>query len=163
MLRVELIPMVRACLSRFGLPPHLFEIEITEAAIMQSEDVSLQRIEGLRRDGVTVALDDFGTGYSNLARLLALPMDRLKLDKSLVTGIVTDPRQQVVTTSIIRMARDLGFDVVAEGVETPAQLEVLRAAGCTTIQGYHISRPLDDGDLLRLLTPLRKNPESRVA
>jgi diguanylate cyclase (GGDEF)-like protein len=161
--RVELIPMVRACLTRFALPPHLFEIEITEAAIMRDEDFCLQRIEGLRRDGVSVALDDFGTGYSNLAQLMALPMDRLKLDRSLVESIVTDPRKQVVVTSIIRMGRDLGFDVVAEGVETAAQLDILRKAGCHSIQGYHLSRPVNADALLRLIGVLRKNPESRVA
>jgi diguanylate cyclase (GGDEF)-like protein len=163
MWRVELIPMVRACLSRFALPPHLLEIEITEATIMRGEDFSLQRIEGLRRDGVSVALDDFGTGYSNLAQLMTLPMDRLKLDKSLVDGIVTDPRQQVVTGSIIHMARELGFEVVAEGVETQAQMDLLQTAGCHTIQGYHIARPLDGESLMQLLHPPRKNPEIRVA
>jgi len=161
--RVELIPMIRACLARFGLPPHLLEIEITEAAIMQNEDFSLERIEGLRRDGVSVALDDFGTGYSNLAQLMRLPMDRLKLDRSLIQAIGHDRRQQVVAASIIRMAGELGFETVAEGVEEKAQLDLLRLAGCSYIQGYYISRPKDEGRMFEKIAQLRKSPDSRVA
>ena len=161
--RVELIPMIRACLARFELAPRLLEIEITEAAIMRNEEFSLERIEGLRRDGVTVALDDFGTGYSNLAQLMALPMDRLKLDKSLIDTIVTDPRRQVIVTTMIHMARELGFEVVAEGVEDLAQFNLLRAAGCGQIQGYFISRPVPEAELFALIAAFREIPEHRVA
>jgi EAL domain-containing protein (putative c-di-GMP-specific phosphodiesterase class I) len=118
--RVELIPMIRACLVRFGLPARLLEIEITEAAIMRHEDVSLERIQGLRRDGVAVAIDDFGTGYSNLAQLMSLPLDRLKLDRSLIRRIATDHRQQLVAGGIISVASQLGCEIVAEGWRTSA-------------------------------------------
>jgi len=161
--RVELIPTIRACLSRFGLPAHLLEIEITEAAIMRGEAFSLERIEGLRRDGVAVALDDFGTGYSNLAQLMALPMDRLKLDKSLIDAIATDRRQQVMATSIIAMARELGFEVVAEGVESEAQLALLRGCGVDHVQGYLISPPRAESELFGAIDHLREVPDRFVA
>ncbi len=161
--RVELIPMVRACLGRFCLPPELLEIEITEAAIMCGGEFSLERLEGLRRDGVTVALDDFGTGYSNLAQLMSLPMDRLKLDRSLIDRIVTDRRQQVVAASIIGMASELGFGIVAEGVETAEQFDLLRLAGCDYIQGYFVARPMPEEELLHKIAELVENPDSRIA
>ena len=161
--RVELIPMVRACLGRFGLPPELLEIEITEAAIMCGGDFSLERLEGLRRDGVTVALDDFGTGYSNLAQLMRLPMDRLKLDRSLINRIVTDRRQQVVAASIIGMASELGFGIVAEGVETAEQFDLLKLAGCDYIQGYFVARPMAEADLLTTIAQLGEHPDSSFA
>jgi len=161
--RIELIPMLRACLTRFGLPPHLLEIEITEAAIMHNEAFSLERINGLRRDGVSVALDDFGTGYSNLAQLMSLPMDRLKLDRSLVEHITADRRQQVVAASIIGMARELGFEVVAEGVEERAQLDLLRLAGCHTIQGYYLARPMPETELFSHIGKMRDIAERGAA
>jgi diguanylate cyclase (GGDEF)-like protein len=149
--RVELIPMLRACLARFNLPAHLLEIEITEAAIMRSEEFSLARIEGLRRDGVSIALDDFGTGYSNLAQLMSLPMDRLKLDRSLLDHIDTDRRQQVVVASMVSMASELGFEVLAEGVETAAQFELIKATGCAYVQGYLVARPMPECQMLATL------------
>ncbi len=161
--RIELIPMIRACLARFNLPPRYLEIEITEAAIMRKEAFSLERIEGLRRDGVSVALDDFGTGYSNLAQLMSMPMDRLKLDRSLLTDITTDRRQQVVASAIIGMASELGFEIVAEGVEEQAQADLLRLAGCDTIQGYLVAPPLPEPELMAMLARMRENPERRLA
>lgn len=161
--RVELIPMLRACLARFGLPPRLLEIEITEAAIMRNELFSLERIDGLRRDGVSVALDDFGTGYSNLAQLMSLPMDRLKLDRSLIEHIATDQRQQVVAASIIGMARKLGVEVVCEGVEEQSQFDLLRLAGCHTIQGYYMARPMPEADLFAHMAGMREIAERGVA
>jgi len=161
--RVELIPMIRATLNRYGLPPRLLEIEITEAAILHNGEFSSERIEGLRRDGVSVALDDFGTGYSNLAQLMGLPMDRLKLDRSLLDTIATDRRQQVMASCTIAMARDLGFEVVAEGVETLEQLELLRAFGCDIVQGYYFSRPLAEADLFARIREIGKSTETQVA
>ena len=167
--RVELIPMIRACMARFALPPQLLEIEITEAALMRHEEFCLERIEGLRRDGVSVALDDFGTGYSNLAQLMSLPMDRLKLDRSLIETLVSDRRKQVVASSIIGMVRELGFEVVAEGVETAEQFELLRASDCDYIQGYMISRPIPEATLFALIdaigssSGLGESPDSQVA
>jgi diguanylate cyclase (GGDEF)-like protein len=161
--RVELIPMIRACLTRFGLPPRLLEIEITEAAMMRHEVFSLDRIEGLRRDGVSVALDDFGTGYSNVAQLMTVPMDRLKLDRSLIEHIATDRRQQVVASALIGLARELGFEVVAEGVEDQAQFDLLRLAGCHTIQGYYLARPMAEAEMFAHIGTMRAIAERSAA
>jgi diguanylate cyclase (GGDEF)-like protein len=149
--RVELIALVRANLERYGVAPNRLELEITEAAIMRDEGHSFERLEGLRKDGVMIALDDFGTGYSNLSQLMMIPMDRLKLDKSLIDRIDVDQRKWVIASGMIRLARDLGFSVVAEGVESQAQLELLDEAGCDTVQGYAISRPIPEEKLLDLL------------
>ncbi|RVU07881.1 GGDEF domain-containing protein [Novosphingobium umbonatum] len=160
--RIELIPMIRACLARFSLPPELLEIEITEAAIMRHEEFSLQRIEGLRRDGVAVALDDFGTGYSNIAQLMSLPMDRLKLDRSLLDAIVTDRRQQVVAVALIGLGRELGYEVVAEGVEDERQFALLKTAGCDYIQGYYLAKPLPEADLFARIAAIRADMQTNM-
>lgn len=162
--RIELIAFIRACLNRHGLPPHALEIEVTEAAIMRSDEVGLERINGLRADGVCVALDDFGTGYSNIAQLLSLPMDRLKLDRSLVQVSHSERRSRLVTKSIIQLSRKMGFEVVAEGVETRADLEFLRKAKCHFVQGYLISPPLPEARLLKLVREAAvANTNSNVA
>ncbi len=149
--RIELIATIRACLSRYALPPHALEIEVTEAAIMRSDEVGLERINGLRADGVCIALDDFGTGYSNIAQLLSLPMDRLKLDRSLVKSSRDERRNKLVTKAIIELSRKMGFEVVAEGVEDESDLNFLRRAKCTFAQGYLIAPPLAEEDLLELV------------
>ena len=149
--RIELIPYIRACLQRYQLPAKAIEIEITEAAIMRSDDVPLERLQGLRRDGVTIALDDFGTGYSNLAQLFALPMDILKLDRSILELATTNLRRRQVLLAIIELSKKLGFSIVAEGVETERQLEILRDAKCHYAQGYLISHPVSEADFLKLV------------
>ncbi|MCJ2187003.1 putative bifunctional diguanylate cyclase/phosphodiesterase [Novosphingobium beihaiensis] len=161
--RVELIAMIRANLEHYGVAPSRIEIEITEAAIMRDEGHSFERLEKLRDDGVTVALDDFGTGYSNLSQLMLLPMDRLKLDKSLIDGIANDQRKWTIAIGMIRLARDLGFQVVAEGVELPEQVELLEEAGCDFIQGYLISKPLPQPELLALVDAFQAKSVGRAA
>nr|WP_294851621.1 GGDEF domain-containing phosphodiesterase [uncultured Sphingomonas sp.] len=148
--RIELIAMIRACLNRHDLPPHALEIEVTEAAIMRSDEVGLERIKGLRADGVRIALDDFGTGYSNISQLLLLPMDRLKLDRSLVTARHHDKRSRLVTRAIIDLSRKMGFEVVAEGVEDMSDLNFLEKSKCTYAQGYLIAPPLMEAEFLKL-------------
>ncbi|MBS0481363.1 MAG: bifunctional diguanylate cyclase/phosphodiesterase [Proteobacteria bacterium] len=148
--RVELIPLIRALLDFHKLPAEALEIEITEAALMRCEEVTRERIEGLRRDGVTIALDDFGTGYSNLAQLLALPLDRIKLDRSLLTNSSFQRRTRLVVLSIIQLARKLGINVVAEGVENEEQLRFLQHINCHFVQGFLFSPPLTETEFLEL-------------
>ena len=145
--RVELIALIRASLDYHKVAPDRIELEITEAAIMRDEGHSFERLESLRAEGVTVALDDFGTGYSNISQLMMLPMDRLKLDRSLIDFIALDQRKWVIASSMVRLARELGFMVVAEGVETVDQFELLQEAGCEFIQGYLIAHPLAEEEL----------------
>ena len=148
--RVELIPLIRALLNVHDLPASLLEIEITEAALMRSEDVTRERLEGLRRDGVGIALDDFGTGYSNLTQLLSLPLDRIKLDRSLLENSNSQRRMKMVILGLVQLARRLGFEVVAEGVEEEHQLRSLRDAHCHVAQGYLFSPPLPESEFLDL-------------
>ncbi|MDQ4421007.1 bifunctional diguanylate cyclase/phosphodiesterase [Sphingobium sp. DEHP117] len=146
--RVELIPLIRASLAYHGVSPEQIEIEITEAAIMRDEGHSFDRLESLRKDGVKIALDDFGTGYSNISQLMMLPMDRLKLDRSLINDISMDQRKWVIASGMINLAKELGFLVVAEGVETRDQYDLLAEAGCDFIQGFFLSRPLPEQEML---------------
>jgi len=115
---------------------------------MRDEGHSFDRLESLRKDGVKLALDDFGTGYSNISQLMMLPMDRLKLDRSLIDDISVDQRKWVIASGMINVAKELGFMVVAEGVETHDQYTLLAEAGCDFIQGFLLSRPLSEAQML---------------
>lgn len=169
--RVELIPLIRASLDYHGVRPDQIEIEITEAAIMRDEGHSFDRLESLRKDGVKIALDDFGTGYSNISQLMMLPMDRLKLDRSLISDISVDQRKWIIASGMINLAKELGFLVVAEGVETEDQYDLLAEAGCDFIQGFFLSRPLPEQQMLSFvrrgehcdLTPQTAQSHSRKA
>jgi diguanylate cyclase (GGDEF)-like protein len=133
---------VRSALDRSGLSPACLELELTETALMYSFGDCMHRLHGLRELGVSVAIDDFGTGYSSLSYLQKLPVSRVKIDQSFVQGI-TDRSQETLPLirAIVDLAHGLGLTVIAEGVETEHQLEVLAAAGCDQVQGYLIHRP----------------------
>jgi EAL domain-containing protein (putative c-di-GMP-specific phosphodiesterase class I) len=142
---------VAAVLQATGLPPERLILEITEATLMAETDDIAVDVEALRLMGVHVALDDFGIGQSSLTHLNALPIDVLKLDRDFVAGVDRHPRSRALCESVIAIGRTLGLDVVAEGVETPAQLGVLRALGCGFAQGFLLSRPLRLTELTELL------------
>jgi EAL domain-containing protein (putative c-di-GMP-specific phosphodiesterase class I) len=108
-------------------------------------------LKRLRADGVTIAVDDFGTGYSNLARLREMPVDRVKIDQSLIADIATSERARTLVHSVIGLVHGMGFKAVAEGVETREQQEVLSIIGCDTIQGYAIAHPMHEAELDRWL------------
>lgn len=122
-------------------PAECLELEITESVLMRSADLALACLAELKRMGVRIAVDDFGTGYSGLNYLAQLPVDRLKLDKSLVHNMTTVGRDAAIVRSAISLGRELGFTVLAEGVETEAQLELLTELGCQQVQGYLTGRP----------------------
>ncbi len=129
-------------LGRHGLPPEALVVEITEGALMGNVAVAQAWIESLRTAGVRVYLDDFGTGYSSLSYLKRFPLDSVKIDKSFVRDLCVDAGDHALVTAIVTMARSLGLNVVAEGVEDARQLEALRALDCGFGQGYHFSRPV---------------------
>jgi EAL domain-containing protein (putative c-di-GMP-specific phosphodiesterase class I) len=104
----------------------------------------IEAIALLRADGATIAIDDFGTGYSNLARLRALPVDRVKLDRSLIEHIADQSEARTIAHAVIGLIHGLGCEVVGEGIETQAQANVLRVIGCDVIQGYAIAAPMDE-------------------
>ncbi len=131
------------------------DIEITEATFLEQGGDTVEHLQRLRARGVRVALDDFGTGYSSLRYLSDLPIDVLKIDRSFVEGIVTRPKDLAIVSSIIGLARGLGFRTVAEGVETEEQKRFLRAIQCDEMQGYLFSRPLPKAELEQLLVAHR--------
>jgi diguanylate cyclase (GGDEF)-like protein len=137
-----LIEEVRGLLVEHGLEPSQLELEITETALMDDLDHTRAMLRGLREMGVRIALDDFGTGYSALAYLKRFSVDVLKIDRSFVRDIVTDPSSAAMAAAIVAMAAALGLSTVAEGVETAEQLSSLRTLGCDVAQGYLLSAPV---------------------
>jgi diguanylate cyclase (GGDEF)-like protein len=138
----DLVEMIAGILAETALPHHLLEIELTETAFigdMMAAVAIAHRIKGL---GVLLALDDFGTGYSSLSYLKRLPLDQLKIDRSFVHDVLTDPNAAVIVRTIIALARSLGLAVIAEGVETAAQRDFLASSDCHDYQGYFFSKPL---------------------
>ena len=114
-------------------------------------DDTISKMQQLKTQGVTFALDDFGTGYSSLAYLRQLPLDMLKIDRSFVTDLLTNPNDAAIARTIISLGRTLGLRVLAEGVETPAQRDFLFEHGCEAYQGYLCARPLPAADLTQIV------------
>ncbi|HHJ17630.1 MAG TPA: EAL domain-containing protein [Gammaproteobacteria bacterium] len=134
-----------------GVSPDCIELEITESLVMNSIGETIEKMDELRARGVRFAIDDFGTGYSSLNYLKRLPLDLLKIDQSFVRDIVSSPNDAAIVDTIIAMTSHLGLGVIAEGVETLAQLEFLKARGCPSFQGFYYSRPVPAEELARLL------------
>jgi diguanylate cyclase (GGDEF)-like protein/PAS domain S-box-containing protein len=141
--RGDLPAVVERVLAESRLPAERLELELTESVIMSGTEHTLQRLQAFRELGVSLAVDDFGTGYSSLAYLKRLPITTLKIDKEFVRDITHDPDDAAITTTVIAMAHAMELNVVAEGVETEAQLRFLREHGCDEIQGYWLSPPLE--------------------
>lgn len=121
-----------------GVPAHCLELEVTESVLMEDADVAVAQLARLRARGLHMAIDDFGTGYSSMAYLKRLPIDKLKIDMAFTHAVPGDG--EAIATAILAMAHTLGLSVVAEGVETPAQRDFFRQAGCQQLQGYLIGR-----------------------
>jgi diguanylate cyclase (GGDEF)-like protein len=145
------VPSVVSALAAAGLSPHRLELEITETVLMEESEVTLKTLHHLRSLGVRVALDDFGTGYSSLSYLSSFPFDKLKIDRSFISGLGTNPDCAAIVRAIVGLGTSLGMTITAEGVETPAQLDFIRAVGCSEAQGYIIDRPQPVGDAVRIL------------
>ena len=134
---------LKAEIAASGFPPERLTIEITEQTLIADFEACAAALRELEGIGVKVALDDFGTGFSNFRALKALPLDALKLDRSLVVDIEHDPRDRAILSAMVAMARALGLKVIAEGVETEGQLAILRAEGCDVFQGFLRAGPMD--------------------
>lgn len=137
-----LVELLQKLLQQYQIAPGWLELEITEGALLEPTPQVLDTIAGLKELGVALAVDDFGTGYSSLAYLHRYRVDKLKIDRSFVNSIEDQDEGRVITTTIIHMAKGLGLDVLAEGVETEQQLEFLRQNQCETYQGFLFSQPL---------------------
>ena len=152
--------IVASALSESGLPAHLLEIEITESAVMEEPEEARLILERLKEMGVTLAIDDFGTGYSSLAYLKLFPIDNLKIDRSFVTDIGRHADDAAIAISTIALAHSLGINVIAEGVETDTQLDLLRTHHCNEFQGFLFSRPLPAADALAFLQRAASDPKT---
>jgi diguanylate cyclase (GGDEF)-like protein len=140
--QVDLVNRVTEILDRHGLEPGLIKIEITESGIMEDAELSLAIMAGLKKLGVRLQIDDFGTGYSSLSYLRRIPAESVKVDRSFVIGMEVDMEKQAIVRTIIDLARSLGMNVIAEGVETMEQLVLLRSFGCQYGQGFLFDEPL---------------------
>ena len=145
------VESVAAVLVETGLPPSALELEITESVLIQAFETNVAKLEALRAMGIRTALDDFGTGYSSLTYLQQLPIHTLKIDQSFISRIHHEQSTRTITATIISLAQQLGISVVAEGVETEEQRELLVSFGCNTIQGYSVSQPLISSDFRQWL------------
>jgi diguanylate cyclase (GGDEF)-like protein len=143
-------------LDRHGLNPALLEVEVTESSLIERIEVAGIVLNKLVTAGIKVALDDFGNGFSSLTYVKTLPIDAIKIDRSFVHDILNSHDDSVIVLSTITLAHNLGIRVIAEGVETPAQLVFLKTGGCDEIQGYHLSRPVAAKDARQwLLNPAK--------
>ena len=148
----DLLSTIASVLEETGIAPHLLELELTESMMMNDVEHAVDILRRLKSMGVHLSIDDFGTGYSSLSYLKRFPIDLLKIDQSFVRDITSDPDDAAIVLSIISLAHSLRLRVIAEGVETEAQLGYLQRHGCDFMQGYYFSRPLpaaECGQLLR--------------
>jgi diguanylate cyclase (GGDEF)-like protein/PAS domain S-box-containing protein len=136
------VETVEEALALSGLPPGALTLEVIEEMLVEDAEEIIERLSRLREIGVKLAIDDFGTGYASLALLRRLPVDIIKIDPSFVAGLGRDDALTMLTRTIVRLGHDLGLTVVAEGIECPEQLELLREMGCTRGQGYLVARPM---------------------
>ena len=156
--RQSVVEVVHEVLEQTGMPPKLLSLEITEGALMRNMQQHAVALQTLREIGVCIHIDDFGTGYSSLSSLRKLPVDTLKIDRSFIDHVADTPADQAIVRAILGMANSLGLHVVAEGVETAAQLEVLNHHGCEVAQGFFFSRPLPADQCRTLLEEVATRP-----
>jgi len=142
---------VLAVLDRTGADPRKLTLELTESLLMSNAEDTIAKMSSLKAAGVGFALDDFGTGYSSLSYLKRLPLDCLKIDRSFVLDVLTDPNDAAIAKTIVALAHSLGLSVIAEGVETEEQRDFLAGNGCHVYQGFLFSRPLPLEEFERVL------------
>jgi diguanylate cyclase (GGDEF)-like protein len=158
-----LAQIVASALAASGLQPARLELEITESALLHNSEDTLDTLYQLRTLGVRIAMDDFGTGYSSLSYLQSFPFDKIKIDRSFIKDVSDGVGSLNIVRAVAAMARGLGMKTTAEGVETPEQLEIVRAEGCTEMQGYLFSKPLAAGELERLYLADRRPGKARAS
>ena len=139
--------LVARVLCATALPSDALTLEVTESVLIPDPDRTIEQLASLKALGVRISIDDFGTGYSSLARLRRFPVDQLKIDKSFIDTIETSPQGSAIVRAVVELARTLGLETVAEGIETAPQWHSLRQLSCNFGQGYHFSRPLAEADV----------------
>jgi EAL domain-containing protein (putative c-di-GMP-specific phosphodiesterase class I) len=161
--RSDFADTVEEILKSSGLSPTLVEMELTETLVMSNVEESARQMSRLKQLGVHLSVDDFGTGYSSLSYLHQLPIDILKIDRSFVEKMTEPGGTRPIVEAIISLARSLGLQTIAEGVETPEQLAILADLQCDVIQGFLFSRPQSEPDLRHLLETFQRQGAARVA
>ncbi len=149
--RPEFVENILSIIKKYNVNPEEIELEITESVLIDGFKEVVEKLYVLRDYGIRISLDDFGTGYSSLSYLKGLPIDTLKIDKSFIDTIITDENTRVITESIVFMVKKLGFETVAEGVESKEQFEYLKDIGCNCIQGYLLGKPMPAEEIEHLL------------
>ncbi len=149
--RADFVPKIISAIEKYGMDPHRLEIEITESILIEDIKLVKEKIEELRDYGVRVSLDDFGTGYSSLSYLRGLPIDVLKIDKSFVDNIPNESSAKIIAEAIMEMSKKLGYETIAEGVESKEQLDYLKEIGSDSIQGFYLSKPVSKEEIDELL------------
>jgi EAL domain-containing protein (putative c-di-GMP-specific phosphodiesterase class I) len=139
--------VIRKALEDAGLEPEGLELEVTESLLAKDVEGSVRTLNALKEIGVQLSIDDFGTGYSSMSHLKNFPVDRIKIDRSFVTGISLDPDDVAITMAVLSMAKSMRLSVVAEGVETQEQMNFFQEKLCEQVQGYFLSRPVPAEDL----------------
>jgi EAL domain-containing protein (putative c-di-GMP-specific phosphodiesterase class I) len=148
----RLLNTLKSGVEKYNLSSEQVEVELTETLLVKNVEESIRQLQNLRDQGFKVAIDDFGTGYSSLSYLQRFPFDVLKIDQSFVRDIDQNPKNATITASIINLAHQLDLQVIAEGVETWAEYNLIASLGCDELQGYLFSRPLSTQDFTELLS-----------
>ena len=149
--RPDFVTKVMSTVNKYGLDPSKLELEITETVLIDDMKTVFEKMDELRDFGIRISIDDFGTGYSSLQYLKSLPADTLKLDKTFIDSAENDNSTKIIIETMIGMSKKLGFETVAEGVETKEQLDILENMGCDIIQGYYLGKPVSDEEIENLL------------
>ena len=147
----EFVDNILMIIKKYDVNPEELELEITESVLIENFKEITEKICILRDYVIRISLDDFGTGYSSLSYLMGLPIDTLKIDKTFIDTSITDANTGVIIESIIVMAKKLGFETIAEGVETKDQFDYLKNIGCECVQGYLLGRPMPKEEIEQIL------------
>lgn len=147
----DFVDNVLKILEKYDISPNEVELEITESILIDDFKEITAKLSALRNIGIRISLDDFGTGYSSLSYLKGLPIDTLKIDKSFIDTVITDANTRIITESIIYMVKKLGYETIAEGVETKEQFDYLNTIDCDNIQGYYLGKPMPPEEIEKLI------------
>jgi EAL domain-containing protein (putative c-di-GMP-specific phosphodiesterase class I) len=152
---IDLESTLRRLVAEHGVDPKRFVLEITEGVLLESNEHISAILDAIRAMGFKTALDDFGTGYSSLSYLCSFRFDKIKIDRSFISSVSKVDTSKMIIKSVVTLGRGLGMDIVAEGIETEFEAVMMTGFGCTELQGYHFSRPVDAEAMLELLRTYR--------
>ncbi len=155
--RKDFVDEVKKLLDKYQIPAHFLELEITEQTLVVNFSLFAEKMKQMQKMGIRFSIDDFGTGYSSLSYLKLLPVNMLKIDRTFIRDIGIDKNDDAIVRTIIMMAKNLVFEVIAEGVENKEQLDFLLANDCQLFQGYYFSKPVAVAEFVKQLMDNNKN------